>query len=432
MPAPPQAKVLRGPREPVWGCQCGKHNNWACRIVCSCGRPAPQRVINAAKKADKEARAQGGQQAPSRPAGGAGLVPKPAPWSKEYGLMEQHIRVLVQQCISQHVGSATGVTVSPKVSAPAPAAAGAGGGGSKEQELGNVQQRTELQSKINFHEKGLKECDAVEEEGGPLHLLHQSALEDLRQRARALRPPGAAHKAASQKLTRCRQQLDRFTTELQSLQEQLAATQLKIQEKQDAIEAKRAEVEVHRKEAAKQEQAMQAARGEKPTAPAPIIKEEDLVGFDLDEQLGDAGAKEALAQFKASPHFAQIQEALRKQAAGRLATAMAEAPDAAPTAHDDGGGAGEADGRPAGAANAMDEDGPEPPGRGADKRGAKEVQFVDLVKEDVEDLWQQLHKDGQQPAEWTKEQLAEAVKQVQHTKHRKTEAGSLRTGGSPG
>ena len=66
------------------------------------------------------------------------------------------------------------------------------------------------------------------------------------------------------------------------------------------------------------------------------------------------------------------------------------------------------------------------------ERGAEEVQFVALVKEDVEALWQQLHKDGQQPAEWTKEQLAEAVTSVQNTKHRKTEQGSMRTGGSTG
>eukprot|EP00959_Pyramimonas_sp_CCMP1952_P086016 1799174-Pyramimonas_sp.AAC.1 len=77
-PAPPMARVLRGPREPVWGCQCGKNNNWACRIVCSCGRQASQKVVNAAKKADQEAR----DKKPSQRAGGTGLVRKPAPWSK--------------------------------------------------------------------------------------------------------------------------------------------------------------------------------------------------------------------------------------------------------------------------------------------------------------------------------------------------------------
>ena len=65
----------------------------------------------------------------------------------------------------------------------------------------------------------------------------------------------------------------------------------------------------------------------------------------------------------------------------------------------------------------------------ADKRAALEVQFVHLAKDDVEQLWQQLHKDGQQPTEWTKEQLTEAVVNVQRTKHRRTTDGSVETGG---
>ena len=67
-----------------------------------------------------------------------------------------------------------------------------------------------------------------------------------------------------------------------------------------------------------------------------------------------------------------------------------------------------------------------------DKRGADQVVFVPLAKSDVEQLWQELHKDGQQPSEWTKEQLLEAVTSVQNTKHRKTEEGLVRTGGSNG
>ncbi|CAK0788911.1 unnamed protein product, partial [Prorocentrum cordatum] len=268
-------------------------------------------------------------------------------------------------------------------------------------------QRTELQAKINFHEKSLKECKIVEAEGGPIHLLHQRALDVLRQQARELRPPGAAYKASSQKLARCMQQLDRFTSDLQGLEAQLEATQRKIQDKQEATAAKQAEVEVLRKENAKHEQTMQAARGEKPH---PVIKEEDLVGFDLAEQLDDDGAKEALEQFKASPHFGKIQAALRKQAAEKLATVMAEEPGVhAP--HAEGGGAGAADGPPARDDDDMDDgdaDGDAQP-RGGDKRGAA---WVELAKDDVGALWQQLLSSGQQPTDWTKEKLDDAFTQA--------------------
>ena len=69
------------------------------------------------------------------------------------------------------------------------------------------------------------------------------------------------------------------------------------------------------------------------------------------------------------------------------------------------------------------------PLRGGDKRGAA---WVELAKDDVGALWQQLLNSGQQPSEWTNEQLDEAFTQVQNTKHRKTEAGFLSTGGASG
>ena len=67
-----------------------------------------------------------------------------------------------------------------------------------------------------------------------------------------------------------------------------------------------------------------------------------------------------------------------------------------------------------------------------DKRGADKVAFVPLEKTDVEQLYLKLHKDGQQPPEFTKEQLQDAVTSVQNTKHRKTDEGSVRTGGANG
>ena len=60
------------------------------------------------------------------------------------------------------------------------------------------------------------------------------------------------------------------------------------------------------------------------------------------------------------------------------------------------------------------------------------MEFVPLAKPDVEELWQELHKDGKQLSEVTKEELLEAVTSVQNTKHRRTAEGSVRTGGSNG
>ena len=67
----------------------------------------------------------------------------------------------------------------------------------------------------------------------------------------------------------------------------------------------------------------------------------------------------------------------------------------------------------------------------ADKRGADKVQFVALEKDDIEQLFFKLHKDGNF-SDFTQEQLEDAVSSVQNTKHRKTEEGAVRTGGSDG
>ncbi|CAK0902599.1 unnamed protein product [Prorocentrum cordatum] len=161
------------------------------------------------------------------------------------------------------------------------------------------------------------------------------------------------------------QEKGRRTKPLQSdhsgLQEQLASVAEKIQEKQEAIAASGAEVEVSMLEADMLERALLEARGERPTAKAKLasVAAEEIVEFDFDDEPFQVpGAKEALAAFKASPHFGQIKEALYK--------------------------------------------------------------FVALIKGDVEQLWKQLHKGGQQPSPWTKEQLEEAVTSAQSTKHRKT------------
>ena len=44
--------VLRGPKKPAWGCNCGYAQNWACRIRCKqCDRAAPARICKDARAA---------------------------------------------------------------------------------------------------------------------------------------------------------------------------------------------------------------------------------------------------------------------------------------------------------------------------------------------------------------------------------------------
>ena len=264
----------------------------------------------------------------------------------------------------------------------------------------------------------------MEEEGGPLHLAHQKALEDLRVQARALRPPGAALKATTQKLQNSRQQLDRFESDLSILQEQMASVAQKVQEKQDSITAKRAELEVLKKEAEQQERDLLAERGERPVAQKPNLVAQDLFSFDLATELEQAPeAKRALDEFMAGPCFEQIKQAMCKKTEGLLEKVAAEqVPFPADNDDDDNGlGSGKGD--------SMEVD---PSLRAAaDKRGADKVQLVALEKDDIEQLFFKLHKDGK-VSDFTQEQLSDAVNSVQNTKHRKTDEGVVRTGGSNG
>ena len=56
------SEVLPGPKTPLWCCQCGESNNWACRIRCKgkgCNRSAAQSVINKARADAKQQAASG-------------------------------------------------------------------------------------------------------------------------------------------------------------------------------------------------------------------------------------------------------------------------------------------------------------------------------------------------------------------------------------
>ncbi|CAK0846240.1 unnamed protein product [Prorocentrum cordatum] len=156
----------------------------------------------------------------------------------------------------------------------------------------------------------------------------------------------AEHRATTQKLAKCRQQLDRYEAGLKGLQEQFASIRQEITEQLEAIT----------------ERVLLEACGELPTAKAKLVSltAKDLTAFNIDEDelpVQAPEAQEALAAFKASPHFARTQQALCKQA----------------------------------------------------------VQLVEFAKEDVEALWAVLSQQAQPASEWTKEQLQTAIESVQRT-----------------
>ncbi|CAK0864358.1 unnamed protein product, partial [Prorocentrum cordatum] len=68
--ASPAHDVLPGPTRPFWGCpSCGASANYASRIRCRCGRPAPQSVADKARKAAKQMEAGGPSHAPGAAGG---------------------------------------------------------------------------------------------------------------------------------------------------------------------------------------------------------------------------------------------------------------------------------------------------------------------------------------------------------------------------
>ena len=142
------------------------------------------------------------------------------------------------------------------------------------------------------------------------------------------------------------------------------------------------------------------------------------VDVDGDEELQtDAEAVAYLKAFRDNPHFCKIQQAMRNNVTGKF-----EVPNepAVPDPNDDGEGMG-FDGKPP--------EGDDKERARTDKRDAGRVHFAPHVKEDIEQLWNKMHGDGG-PSAWTKEQLFEAVTNVQNTKHRNTAEGiSVKTGG---
>ena len=52
--------MLAGPKTPEWACICGETRNFACRIVCRCGRNAPRHIRRQAElEARKAAKGKG-------------------------------------------------------------------------------------------------------------------------------------------------------------------------------------------------------------------------------------------------------------------------------------------------------------------------------------------------------------------------------------
>ena len=83
-----KGKLLQGPRRPFWTCtQCGTASNFACRIVCRCGHPAPRAVATKAKEAANDK--TGG----AKPRGGA----EPSKEAKKVAELQKKVADLQKQ-----------------------------------------------------------------------------------------------------------------------------------------------------------------------------------------------------------------------------------------------------------------------------------------------------------------------------------------------
>ena len=72
-----ESAVLHGPKKPLWGCNCGYAQNWACRIRCKqCDRAAPARICKAARAANAAAGTAAAGKPKPRPIGGS--QPRPS------------------------------------------------------------------------------------------------------------------------------------------------------------------------------------------------------------------------------------------------------------------------------------------------------------------------------------------------------------------
>ena len=227
--------ILPGPRKPTWGCpSCGASANWASRIKCRCGQDAPAFIVQRARKAAKEAMQQPASGPPRRVGGGGSHgPPTPAPWSDQYKQMQKQMEYLSAEL--KRVKAEKGGAAKPD-----------GVDAQSKDSNGNetdYAKRAALQKRIDVLDQFIKQTKELDEDDPDLPAAKKK-LDLLREEHRAMRPPVSAHKAAFQKLERCKSQKTKMENEVSELSARLQSLQNELDGKRAALEAKSKEVDL--------------------------------------------------------------------------------------------------------------------------------------------------------------------------------------------
>ncbi|CAK0847854.1 unnamed protein product [Prorocentrum cordatum] len=157
----------------------------------------------------------------------------PAPWSDQYKQMQKQMEFLSAEL--KRVKAEKGV-----------AAKGDGGDTMAKDPDGNetdYAKRAALQKRIDVLDQFIKQTKELDEDDPDLPAA-KKRLDQLREEHRAMRPPVSAHKAAFQKLERCKSQKTKMEYEISELSARLSSLQNELDGKKAALEAKSKEVDL--------------------------------------------------------------------------------------------------------------------------------------------------------------------------------------------
>ncbi|CAK0893751.1 unnamed protein product, partial [Prorocentrum cordatum] len=207
----------------VWGSEVGQRAGWnfswrarLARCHATRSRALPQSSPVAARR-------------------GPGALPasSPAPWSDQYKQMQKQMEFLSAEL--KRVKAEKGV-----------AAKGDGGDTMAKDPDGNetdYAKRAALQKRIDVLDQFIKQTKELDEDDPDLPAA-KKRLDQLREEHRAMRPPVSAHKAAFQKLERCKSQKTKMEYEISELSARLSSLQNELDGKKAALEAKSKEVDL--------------------------------------------------------------------------------------------------------------------------------------------------------------------------------------------
>ncbi|CAK0911250.1 unnamed protein product, partial [Prorocentrum cordatum] len=210
---------------PHWCCgQCGRAENWACRIQCLCGRDAPAAILSRARQKHKDADAGGGggKKAGFKQGGPAtqGIPKQLAEW---------------MQAIEKRLAPPDKEWPKPGGTAPWREAADGADPDKKSQSAKLGERITEL-------EGCLPKLPPADERNKDLRGPIEKQLETLRTEKRALLSPQALHRRTQQDLQRARNGLEKLEKESGEQERQLEELAKGIATRKETIAAKKLEV----------------------------------------------------------------------------------------------------------------------------------------------------------------------------------------------